>query len=72
MNKIWKTPEIIILVKKNSDELMIDYCKGSNGTPSGTYGGCLVIDSSGSGATGTEGPGNPYYCAYDHCSTTVV
>lgn len=71
MSKIWKTPEITILVKKNSDELMIDYCKGSNGTPVGTYGGCLVIDRNG-GTTGTDGSGNPYYCAYDHCSTSVV
>lgn len=61
-----------IVVLRTTDELILDYCKGSNGSPAGTYGGCLVIDTSGSGATGTDGDGNPYYCAWDHCSTTLA
>lgn len=68
MNKIWKTPEIVILVKKNSDEFLLDVCKGSNGGEVGTYGNCLIIQ--GDGASGTEGPGNAYACAFLHCSTT--
>ena len=63
MSKIWKTPEIIMLVKKNSDELMLDSCKGSNGSPFGVYGGCISIN--GDTTTITDGSGNPYYCAYD-------
>ena len=68
MSRIWSTPEITVLVKRSSDEFLVDQCKGSNGTAISEYSGCKKI-SGGS----ANGPGDPNeLCAYDHCSYTKV
>lgn len=41
MTKLWEKPELIILVRRKSDEVILQLCKESGGGPANAYGMCL-------------------------------
>lgn len=42
MKQIWDKPEMIVLMRKKSDEVILSDCKNSAGGQAGEYNGCLA------------------------------
>jgi hypothetical protein len=64
VDKYWETPELTILARRNSDEVLIGDCRGSSIDSGGVYQGCVTITPSSGVPSGTYGS---YKCAAEGC-----
>ena len=44
MNNSWKKPELTVLVRRKSDEIILAGCRMSSGGPDWVYSGCASSD----------------------------